>query len=61
MTRTDDTYWSLAERVNFTDALQADLFVSVHANAHPNGTTKGSMVLYYDNDYPKRIILQATK
>jgi N-acetylmuramoyl-L-alanine amidase len=53
MTRTDDTYWSLAQRVNFTDALQADLFVSVHANSHPNGAVKGSMVLYYDNDYPQ--------
>ncbi|BFT74943.1 N-acetylmuramoyl-L-alanine amidase [Paenibacillus sp. P36] len=53
LTRTDDTYWSLAERVNFTDALQADLFVSVHANSHPNGITRGSMVLYYDNDYPQ--------
>lgn len=53
MTRTDDSYWSLAQRVDFTDSLQADLFVSVHANSHPNGTAKGSMVLYYDNDYPQ--------
>ncbi|NOV04068.1 N-acetylmuramoyl-L-alanine amidase [Paenibacillus planticolens] len=53
MTRTDDTYWSLAQRVDFTDALQADLFVSVHANSHPNGTANGSMVLYYDNAYPQ--------
>ncbi|GFZ86191.1 hypothetical protein GCM10008018_35380 [Paenibacillus marchantiophytorum] len=53
LTRTDDSYWSLAQRVEFTNTLQADLFVSIHANAHPDGKTKGSMVLYYDNAYPQ--------
>jgi N-acetylmuramoyl-L-alanine amidase len=53
LTRTDDSYWSLAQRVEFTNTLQADLFVSIHANAHPDGKTKGTMVLYYDNDYPQ--------
>lgn len=37
LTRTDDSYWSLAERVEFTNAQKADLFVSIHANAHPGG------------------------
>lgn len=53
LTRTDDSYWSLAQRVEFTDTLQADLFVSIHANAHPNGKANGTMVLYYDNAYPQ--------
>ncbi|MDD9269869.1 N-acetylmuramoyl-L-alanine amidase [Paenibacillus sp. GCM10023248] len=53
MSRTDDSYWSLAQRVAYTDSLQADLFVSIHANSHPNSAVKGSMVLYYDNDYPQ--------
>ncbi|SDN56871.1 N-acetylmuramoyl-L-alanine amidase [Paenibacillus sp. yr247] len=53
LTRKDDSYWSLAQRVEFTNAEQADLFVSIHANAHPNGKTNGTMVLYYDNAYPQ--------
>lgn len=53
LTRTDDSYWSLAQRVEFTNSQQADLFVSLHANANPNGNTNGTMVLYYDNAYPQ--------
>ncbi|NQX69552.1 N-acetylmuramoyl-L-alanine amidase [Paenibacillus alba] len=53
LTRKDDSYWALAQRVEFTNAQQADLFVSIHANAHPDGKTNGSMVLYYDNAYPQ--------
>jgi N-acetylmuramoyl-L-alanine amidase len=53
LTRTDDSYWSLAQRVEFTNTQQADLFVSIHANSHPNGKTNGTMVLYYDNAFPQ--------
>lgn len=53
LTRTDDSYWSLPQRVEFTNSLQADLFVSIHANSHPSGKANGTMVLYYDNDYPQ--------
>ncbi|MDF2648062.1 MAG: N-acetylmuramoyl-L-alanine amidase [Paenibacillus sp.] len=53
LTRADDSYWSLAQRVEFTNTLQADLFVSIHANAHPSAKANGTMVLYYDNDYPQ--------
>ncbi|NEW04489.1 N-acetylmuramoyl-L-alanine amidase [Paenibacillus sp. SYP-B3998] len=53
MTRTDDRYWSLAQRVEFTNSLKADLFVSVHANSHTSSKTNGSMVLYYDDAYPQ--------
>ncbi|WNR45839.1 N-acetylmuramoyl-L-alanine amidase [Paenibacillus roseipurpureus] len=53
MTRTTDTFWSLAERVAFTNEQKADLFVSIHANAHANSNVNGSMVLYYDNNYPQ--------
>jgi N-acetylmuramoyl-L-alanine amidase len=58
MSRTDDTFISLKDRVDFTNAQQADLFVSIHANAMPgNSKTRGSEVLYYDDnsrqeDYP---------
>lgn len=53
MTRTNDVYWSLQERVDYTDAQNADLFVSIHANSYSNKNTRGSMVLYYDDAYPQ--------
>lgn len=53
LTRKSDTFWSLADRVTFTNDQQADLFVSIHSNAHPNSNTNGTMVLYYDSAYPQ--------
>ncbi|WP_409341670.1 N-acetylmuramoyl-L-alanine amidase [Paenibacillus sp. MBLB4367] len=53
MTRDSDVYLSLAERVEFTNEQNADIFVSVHANSHPSSSAKGSMVLYYDAAYPQ--------
>jgi N-acetylmuramoyl-L-alanine amidase len=53
MTRTNDTFLSLAQRVAFTNEQQADLFVSIHANAHSSSKASGTMVLYYDNTYPQ--------
>lgn len=53
MTRTNDNFLSLAQRVAFTNEQQADLFVSIHANAHSSSKANGTMVLYYDNAYPQ--------
>lgn len=53
MTRTADEYISLADRVAKTDKVKPDLFVSVHANSHPNANASGSLVLYYDKNYPQ--------
>ncbi|WP_028547674.1 N-acetylmuramoyl-L-alanine amidase [Paenibacillus sp. UNC451MF] len=53
MTRTNDTYVSLKDRVDYTNAQKADLFVSIHANSYSNPESRGAMVLYYDKDYPQ--------
>lgn len=53
MTRETDTYISLAERVRLTGEVDAALFVSIHANAHTDTSARGSLVLYYDRDYPQ--------
>jgi N-acetylmuramoyl-L-alanine amidase len=37
MTRSDDTFVALADRVSFARAQQASLFVSIHADALPKG------------------------
>ncbi|MNH98489.1 N-acetylmuramoyl-L-alanine amidase LytC precursor [compost metagenome] len=52
LTRDDDRYLSLAERVEFTDQQNADLFVSIHANSYA-ASNRGTMVLYYDDDKPQ--------
>lgn len=53
MTRETDTYISLAERVRLAGEVDAALFVSIHANAHTDTSARGSLVLYYDRDYPQ--------
>ena len=37
MTRTDDTFVALADRVSFARSQQASLFISIHADALPKG------------------------
>ncbi|MDF2815699.1 MAG: N-acetylmuramoyl-L-alanine amidase AmiC [Paenibacillus sp.] len=53
LTRQDDRYISLADRVAITNEAKADLFVSVHANSHTASSISGSLVLYHDSNYPQ--------
>ncbi|CAM3501930.1 N-acetylmuramoyl-L-alanine amidase [Marinicrinis lubricantis] len=53
MTRTNDVYLSLQQRVEFTNRQNADLFISVHANSNPSSYISGTQVLYYDDNYPQ--------
>lgn len=53
LTADTDIHMSLPERVAFKEAAQADLFISIHANAHHSSAIQGSMVLYYDRNYPQ--------
>jgi N-acetylmuramoyl-L-alanine amidase len=41
MTRSADVFVPLRDRTNFANKQRADLFVSVHANAHPNAVSEG--------------------
>lgn len=53
MTRTDDVYVSLQDRVNFAKSKDAALLISIHANALPDGADplkcRGTSVYYYYN------------
>lgn len=53
MSRTDDRYISLKDRVDFTNGQKADLFVSIHANFYTDPNSRGAMVLYHDAAYPQ--------
>lgn len=48
-TRSDDTFISLEERVQLANDMDADLFISIHANSY-TPKTRGTETYYY-NDY----------
>jgi N-acetylmuramoyl-L-alanine amidase len=48
LTREDDTFLSLQERAAFANAHDADLFISIHANAAPAPTVWGIETYYLD-------------
>ncbi|AOT69790.1 N-acetylmuramoyl-L-alanine amidase family protein [Geosporobacter ferrireducens] len=50
MTRTDDTYIDLYERAGIANGMNADVFVSVHFNAHPSSQINGVQTLYNGTD-----------
>lgn len=47
LTRTDDSFISLYERSAIANDLFADLFISIHTNAHPQSEVRGIEVFYY--------------
>ncbi len=50
MTRDDDNYIGLYDRTDIANELGADVFVSIHANAHNKRDVEGIQVLYYPDD-----------
>lgn len=53
MTREDDRYVSLSDRIRFSNDQDADLLVSIHANWYTNSEVRGALMLYYDSLYPQ--------
>jgi len=53
MTRVDDRYISLSDRIRFSNSQDADLLVSIHSNSHTNSSARGGLILYYDSNYPQ--------
>ena len=49
LTRTDDRYLYLRERINFAEKLKADLFISIHADASTNRNASGFSVFSLSN------------
>jgi len=50
MTRKDDTFVSLSDRVTISNEKKPDLFVSIHINASENETVHGIETHYYKDD-----------
>jgi N-acetylmuramoyl-L-alanine amidase len=49
MTRSDDTFLTLAERTQLANSNRADLFVSIHLNSSPDPDTTGIETYYLNN------------
>lgn len=49
LTRTDDRFVALEDRMALANAEDADLFISLHMNASPNDAAKGIETYYLDN------------
>ncbi len=49
LTRNDDTFVDLPTRTAIANAENADLFISLHANASPNAHTRGLETYYLDH------------
>jgi N-acetylmuramoyl-L-alanine amidase len=53
MTRADDTFLELTDRIKFAENAKADLFISIHANSFDKTSVNGSETYYYrDNSKP---------
>lgn len=53
LTRENDTYLTLDERAEFANTLQADIFISIHANSVLNAPNANGTETYYYHDYSK--------
>jgi N-acetylmuramoyl-L-alanine amidase len=49
LTRKDDRFVTLEDRTAIANAEDADLFISLHLNASPNGEARGIETYYLDN------------
>ena len=50
MTRSDDTFVSLADRVSFSESYEPDIFVSIHVNSSTSEAGKGIETHYYHQE-----------
>jgi len=60
LTRTKDVFVPLAERIQLANDYEADLFISLHTNASPQGKLSGLETYYLDNrgDEASRLLVE---
>ncbi len=61
LTRKDDTFIELEERGNIANKMNADLFVSIHANAAPRKSAKGIETYYLGTGSSKQALETAAR
>lgn len=61
MTRNRDVFIELGDRAKFANSKDADLFVSIHVNSHPQRTTKGLEVYHFGQASDRRALEVAAR
>ena len=61
MTRHQDMYVDLEDRAKFANATEADLFISIHVNSHPQRSTKGLEVYHFGEASDQRALEVAAR
>ncbi|HJU04739.1 MAG TPA: N-acetylmuramoyl-L-alanine amidase [Nitrospiraceae bacterium] len=61
MTRDRDVFVELEDRAKFANSNNADLFISIHVNAHPQRTTKGLEVYHFGEASDPRALAVAAR
>jgi len=61
MTRDRDVFVELEDRAKFANKQEADLFVSIHVNAHPQRVTKGLEVYHFGEASDPRALAVAAR
>jgi N-acetylmuramoyl-L-alanine amidase len=60
-TRSDDRSMNLEERTAIAEAMRADLFVSIHANAAPRRSVNGIETYYLDKNHERHSLTVAAR
>lgn len=61
MTRDRDVFVELGDRAKFANSKDADLFVSIHVNSHPQRNTKGLEVYHFGEASDRRALAVAAR
>ncbi|MGH7251429.1 MAG: N-acetylmuramoyl-L-alanine amidase, partial [Nitrospiraceae bacterium] len=61
MTRHQDMFVDLEDRAKFANATEADLFISIHVNSHPQRSTKGLEVYHFGEASDQRALEVAAR
>ncbi len=61
LTRTKDKFLNLQQRVKFAGEKKADLFISIHANSHPQRSIHGVEIYYFGKASDPRALAVAAR
>ena len=61
MTRERDQFVELEDRAKFANAVEADLFVSIHVNSHPQRSVKGIEIYHFGEAKDQRALEVAAR
>ncbi|WP_432619976.1 N-acetylmuramoyl-L-alanine amidase family protein, partial [Butyricicoccus sp.] len=61
MTRDDDTFLELSDRVKYAQSVNADLMVSLHINSADSSSARGELVIVPNGNYRPALLTESKK